>query len=130
MPAMEVLTRAMVLAVLKRSPALQGALWMLGGGACFSSMNAIVRHLSATLDPLVIVFFRCLLGLIATAPWLIHAGLGSLKPKRLGLHVMRALIAMVAMAAWFHGLKLMPLAEATALSFTTPLFAQIAAVLL
>ncbi|MHA1570982.1 MAG: DMT family transporter, partial [Alphaproteobacteria bacterium] len=42
----------------------------------------------------------------------------------------RSLLAMVAMTAWFYGLSQMPLAEATALSFTTPLFSSIAAVLL
>ena len=108
---------------------LRGALWMLLACACFSLMNGIVRHLAQDLPTLVIVFFRCLFGLIALLPWLLKPGLASLRATRPGLHGIRVAMAFVAMAAWFYGLKSMPLAEATALSFTTPLFATIAAVL-
>ncbi len=120
-----------VMARLNETPVMvRGALWMLLACACFSVMNGIVRHLSASLDPLLIVFFRCLFGMIAMTPWLMRGGLGSLRTARRGLHVLRAAIAAVAMMAWFTGISVMPLAEATALSFTTPLFASIAAVLL
>lgn len=107
---------------------LRGALWMLLACACFSSMNGIVRHLAQDLPTLVIVFFRCLFGLIALLPWLLRPGLASLRASRPALHGVRVVMAFVAMTAWFYGLKLMPLAEATALSFTTPLFATVAAV--
>lgn len=108
---------------------LRGALWMLLACACFSSMNGIVRHLGEEgLPTLVMVFFRCLFGLIALLPWLLMPGLASLRASRPGLHVVRVAMAFVAMASWFYGLTLMPLAEATALSFTTPLFATVAAV--
>jgi drug/metabolite transporter (DMT)-like permease len=107
---------------------LRGALWMLLACACFSSMNGIVRHLAQDLPTLMIVFFRCLFGLIALLPWLLKPGLASLRATRPGLHGIRVAMAFVAMTAWFYGLKSMPLAEATALSFTTPLFATIAAV--
>ncbi len=110
--------------------ALHGAAWMLLACACFSSMNGIVRHLSADLEPLVIVFFRCLFGMIAVLPWVLRSGVATLRSNRPGIHLVRALLAVVAMVSWFYGLSKMPLAEATALSFTTPLFASIAAVLL
>jgi drug/metabolite transporter (DMT)-like permease len=107
---------------------LRGALWMLLACACFSSMNGIVRHLGQDLPTFVMVFFRCLFGLIALLPWLLKPGLASLRASRPALHGVRVVMAFVAMAAWFYGLKMMPLAEATALSFTTPLFATVAAV--
>jgi drug/metabolite transporter (DMT)-like permease len=112
-------------------PAVPAAVWMLLGCLCFSSMNGIVRHLSQQeLPTLVIVFFRSLFGLLAMLPWLLRPGLASLRPGRIDLHTLRVALALVAMVAWFYGLGLMPLAEATALSFTTPLFASIAAVLI
>lgn len=46
------------------------------------------------------------------------------------MHAARATLGVFAMGAWFTGLGMMPLAEATALSFTTPLFASVAAVLI
>ncbi len=117
------------LTLLAQQPAaVRGALWMVLACACFSSMNGMVRYLSVELEPMVIVFFRCLFGTIAIAPWLAHAGLSSLRTSRPLIQGARAIIAVVAMAAWFYGLSLMPLAEAIALSFTMPLFASIAAV--
>ena len=111
--------------------AVRAALWMLLACTCFSSMNGIVRHLGQEgLPALVIVFFRSAFGLLAMLPWLLKPGLASLRAGRPALHAARVAMALVAMAAWFYGLALMPLAEATALSFTTPLFASVAAVLI
>ncbi len=91
-------------------------------------MVNLVRHLTATFDPLQVVFFRNLFGLLAMLPWLTRGGLGVLRTERLGLHVLRAAIGMAAMFLWFTTLSLMPLAEATALSFTAPLFTSVLAV--
>lgn len=101
---------------------------MVTACACFAVMNGVVRHLSASLPPLEIVFFRCLFGLLAMAPWLFRAGLITVRTRKPGWQLLRAAIAAFAMAAWFTGISLVPLAEATALSFTTPLFAAVAAV--
>ena len=53
-----------------------------------------------------------------------------LRTERLGLHILRAAIGIVAMVCWFTTLSLLPLAQATALSFTAPIFTSILAVLL
>ena len=106
------------------------ACWMLLACLCFSVMNGITRHLGGLIEPIVVVFFRCLFGLVAMAPFLLRSGLSSLQTENPGLHVIRGFVAVIAMGCWFYGLKLMPLAEAVALSFTTPLFSSIAAVIL
>ena len=110
--------------------AARGAVWMVAACACFSGMNGVVRHLSADLPVFVLVFFRSLFGLLAMAPFLARGGLASLRPVRPRLHALRAAIGLVAMSCWFFALARMPLAEATALSFTMPLFASVAAVLM
>lgn len=106
------------------------ACWMLFACLCFSIMNGIVRHLGGLIEPIVVVFFRCLFGLVAMAPFLLRSGLSSLQTENPWLHVIRGFVSVIAMGCWFYGLKLMPLAEAVALSFTTPLFSSIAAVIL
>ena len=107
---------------------LRGGLWMTGACVCFASMNAIIRHLSADLPPFEIVFFRNLMGLAFMLPWLLRAGPTALRTANQKLYVGRALIGLASMLLWFSALALMPLAEATALSFTAPLFATICAV--
>ncbi|HET6518300.1 MAG TPA: DMT family transporter [Geminicoccaceae bacterium] len=107
---------------------VRGALWMCGAAAAFAGMVNLVRLLSAGFDPLQIVFFRTAFGLLAMLPWLAGHGLGALRTERLGLHLLRAAIGLAAMVLWFTTLALLPLAEATALSFTAPVFTSVLAV--
>jgi drug/metabolite transporter (DMT)-like permease len=106
-----------------------GALWMCGAACSFALMVNLVRHLTASLDPLQVVFFRNAFGLLAMLPWLIGRGPSVLRTWRLGLHILRAAIGIAAMICWFTTLSLLPLAQATALSFTAPIFTSVLAVL-
>ena len=115
---------------LARLPAsLRGALWMCAAASAFALMITLVRHLTDGLHPLQVVFFRTAFGLAAMLPWLLRQGFGVLRTGHLRLHLFRALIGIFAMVGWFTTLSLMPLAEATALSFTAPIFTSVLAVL-
>lgn len=113
-----------------RSDPLRGALWMVSACVFFSVLTGLIRHLSATLDPFEIVFFRNLFSLLVMLPWLARGGFGALRTRRLPLLGVRAVIALVAMLTWFTAISWMNLADAVALSFTSPLFATVAAVFL
>jgi drug/metabolite transporter (DMT)-like permease len=106
---------------------LRGAVLMLASAAAFALMMALVRLVSATIHPFEAVFFRNLLGLIVMVPWLAHAGVGVLRTGRLTVHLLRATFGLGAMFLLFLSLSRLPLALATALSFTAPLFATIGA---
>jgi drug/metabolite transporter (DMT)-like permease len=110
-------------------PPLRGALWMCVAATAFAVMINLVRQLTDVFDPLQVVFFRNAFGLLAMLPWLMRGGVGLLRTERIGMHLGRAAIGMVAMVLWFTTLSLMPLAEATALSFTAPMFTSVLAVL-
>lgn len=102
---------------------------MSAGAAFFAVMINLVRHLTDHFDPLQVVFFRNAFGLLAVMPWLYKTGITGLRTERLHLHLCRALVGITAMVLWFFTLSLMPLAEATALSFTAPIFTSILAVI-
>lgn len=114
-------------------PALIGILFMLAATVGFATMHGAVRYLSyaaeTPLHPFEVAFFRNFFGLMSLAPWFLHRGLAPLRTSRLGLHLTRALINVVAMLMFFMGLSLTPIAEVQALSFTAPLFASLGAVL-
>ena len=57
-------------------------------------------------------------------------GLKRLRTRRVGAHAMRAVVGIVSMAFVYGALMLLPLAEATTISFTTPLFAVMLSVVL
>ena len=112
------------------SAPLRGTLWMCAAATCFALMITLVRQLTDDLHPLQVVFFRTAFGLLAMLPWLLGQGVGVLRTGRFRLHLLRALIGIFAMVGWFTTLSLMPLAEATALSFTAPIFTSLLAVLI
>ena len=62
-------------------------------------------------------------------PWIANDGWGLLRSRNIGFYVLRAGVGLVSMATWFYGITVVPLATATAVNFTAPLFATIAAVL-
>ncbi|HEX6979779.1 MAG TPA: DMT family transporter [Alphaproteobacteria bacterium] len=113
-----------------RSSPTRAALWMIVAAAFFAAMSALIRKLSEDLHALEIVFFRNLAGFAFMVPWLVRTGLRGLRTDNTRLYLGRSLIGLLSMFAWFTALTMMPLAEATALAFTAPLFATVAAVLI
>lgn len=111
----------------KVPPPVRGAAWMVISCACFSSVGALIRHLAAEFHPFETAFFRSLFQLVFMLPWLWYAGFASLHTRRLGMHGLRALAGLGGMLCWFTAFTLMPIAEAIALSFTTPLFCTLGA---
>lgn len=109
--------------------AVRAGLWIALSGACFTGMLAIARHLSADLPIFVIVFFRVLLGLAFLSPFILRNGLGALRTNKYGLYLVRGMSGFVGLSCYFFAVSLIPLADATAISFTRPVFGTIAAIL-
>ena len=102
---------------------------MTGAMIFFSAMGAFIKLAAEHLHSLEVVFFRNFLAFLMMLPWLIRQGSGVMKTRRIGLYTARSLFNIVGMVTGFTALTLIPLAEATALSFTAPLFATIGAAL-
>jgi drug/metabolite transporter (DMT)-like permease len=102
---------------------VQGALYMTAAAFCFSVMNYLVRIGAEEMEPVQVAFFRNLFALVFMLPWLARVGLGGLRTRRLGAHVWRAVLGLLAMFCWFYAVTFMPLAEAVSLNFTVPMFA-------
>ena len=102
-------------------------MYMLTATLLLACMHGLIREVSQNLHPFVVVFFRNLFGLFVVFPLLLRAGLGSLRTRMPWIHVLRALVGLVAMTCWFYSLSRVPLTNATALSFSTTIFAAISA---
>lgn len=109
---------------------LQATMLMVVAMVFFTSMSIFIRLASEEVHTLEVVFFRNFLAFVFLLPWLMNQGFATLKTKRFGLLATRASINVVGMAAGFFALTLIPLAEATALGFTAPLWATIGAVVI
>lgn len=76
-----------------------------------------------------IAFFRNVFGLMALLPMILRKGIrGTLRTKKLPLHLLRGLLNAVAMLSFFYAVTITPLAKIAALSFTAPLFASFLAI--
>lgn len=78
-----------------------------------------------------IAFYRQLFALPLIVGWAgLTVGLGSLRTERIGKHATRMVVGTIGMILNFLGMIMLPLAEATVIGFTVPLFATILAALL
>jgi len=103
---------------------------MIGFTVTFAIMGTLVRLLSGELDPLQIAFFRNLFSIFVIVPILFHVGLrAAIRTSRPGLHLVRSVVSLTAMYCLFIAFARMPIADATALTFTSPLFATMGAAL-
>ena len=105
-----------------RAPGLAGVLWILASCAALSGVSACSRALGPEVDAWQLSLVRYAVGLLVLLPWVWRAGLESVATRHPGLHLRRALVLTAAMDCGFFGFTHLPLADATGLYFSRPLF--------
>lgn len=108
---------------------LRGIVFILVAVSLFSCMNTLVKLLSARLESVQIVWARTLghfifIGLL----FLPRHGLRILRTPSPGTQFSRSLLQLCSTTLYFTALRTVPLAEATAISFLSPLFVTLLAV--
>jgi len=109
---------------------MQGAIWMVLSGFFFTGAAASVRYLSSDIHFIQISFFRAFFGILLMLPWLMSVGLVAMRTRQTGIYIARSTVSVAANLCWFAALGMMTIGDATALSFTTPIFITIAAMVL
>jgi drug/metabolite transporter (DMT)-like permease len=108
---------------------LRAVLLMLASASLFAVMAVMIRLASTQLHPFQITFFRSSFGALFALPLLHVHGWQLLHTPRFGFYVMRCVLGMGGMLAGFWAIVNLPLSEAEALSYATPLPVTIGAVL-
>ena len=103
-------------------------MFMVASTVLFGTMAVCIRLASSQLHPFEIAFFRNLFGFVFTFPLLFRHGWGILRTDKLPLYFLRCCIGIVSMLAGFWAIVHLPLAQAVALSYSTPIFVTIGAV--
>ena len=106
---------------------LGGILCRVGSGLSFSTMGALLKLASTHgLNAPELVFYRSVFSLPVVLFWVLkRESLSALRPNNPLAHVWRSTLGLVSMGLTFEALILLPLAEATAINFTAPIFATI-----
>lgn len=112
-----------------RSAVLPAILISMVSAALFTGSHGIVRHIGGGIHPFEIAFFSNLFSFFFYIPWIIRNGPSVLKTEKFPLHLIRSVINAAALTIWYTALALTPLADATALALTAPLFVTLGAIL-
>ncbi|MCC5986793.1 MAG: DMT family transporter [Pararhodobacter sp.] len=106
-----------------RSTALLGALCAIGASAAFTVNDMAVKYLSDDMALHQVIVFRSLVA-VAIMLFLIMpltGGFGQIRTRRPVIHFMRGLMVLAANMCFFMALAAMPIAEATAIFFFSPM---------
>ncbi len=107
---------------------LSAVLLIVLASACFTSVDATVKHLSQRYPVPLLVWARwgmqTLIMLAVLGPRL---RLDLVRTQRLPMHILRGVVLVASGTCFFSSLKYLPLAEATALNFTAPMLVTLMA---
>jgi drug/metabolite transporter (DMT)-like permease len=96
---------------------------MCAGIFCIVVNDALAKWFVSQYPPLQIIFMRNLLATPMIAVIVLSiGGRRALQTRHLGLHAMRGLLLVAGGYAFYIGLSILPLAEATSLIFAAPIF--------
>ena len=100
---------------------VSAALMIVGATLCFSSLDSIVKYLAPSYPVPLLVWARWMFQVGATVVWLgPKMRFGLVRTKRPGLQIARGVTLVVCGLLFMTALKTMPLADATALNYTSP----------
>lgn len=108
---------------------IAGALFMAANSLVAAMDGVIVRLIAGEIHPLGIVFFRNLFSLLALYAIFPRSRLHSDPGISFWVHALRAVIKLLALFSGFMAVTQMPLASATAIAFTMPLFVMLGSAL-
>ena len=103
---------------------------MVCAGLMFVAVTVLVRHLGSDLPAVQAAFIRYGFGLILVIPAIVKMSFRTMTPPRVRLYVLRGLAHGLAVMLWFFAMARIPIAEVTAIGYTTPIFTALGAILI
>lgn len=109
---------------------VRGSIWLFGASFVFAIMGALIKFVGQRLPVVEILFLRQIFVLVIISPVIVKGFPAVFRTEKLGLHLARVGLSAVAMITGFTALVHLPLAEATAISFSRTLFTTMLAVVI
>lgn len=103
---------------------------MLGAGVMFVFVTVLVRHLGSDMPAIQAAFIRYAFGFILVIPAILRMPFRTISRSTYGFYVSRGLVHGVAVMLWFFAMARIPIAEVTAIGYTTPIFTALGAILI
>ncbi len=106
---------------------IAGIGWMLMTGLCFVAVNIIVKSVGTSLPAPESAFLRFVAGLTLLSPVLVRLMHTHFTRKTWALFGARGVFHTLAVMTWFYAMARIPLAEATAMSYMSPVYVTLGA---
>ncbi|MBM3545555.1 MAG: DMT family transporter [Alphaproteobacteria bacterium] len=109
-------------------PVAKTAVWMVLCGIFFSVMSVLIRIGSAELPATTMIVARNGIAFLCLAPFLFRHGLQVVRAPRPFFLMWLGAIQVLSNVGWFLALKVVPIADATAISFLTTIITPVLAI--
>lgn len=107
----------------RRRDNLRGAVFMIVAAGAFAATAALVKALGDSgVNAFQTVFVRAVIGLLVVGPMLWSRDIAPWRSRHMKLHLSRSITGGLGVTIGFYAFTVIPLATATAMNFTTPLF--------
>ncbi|MFT5112493.1 MAG: drug/metabolite transporter (DMT)-like permease [Parasphingorhabdus sp.] len=107
----------------------KGLLWVVLSGLFFVFFIASIRYVGSNMPAVEAAFLRYLISIIILIPLIPRNKFSMLRTRHLPRYALRGFVHALGVMLWFFAITRIPIAEATALNFTSPIFAAIGAIL-
>jgi drug/metabolite transporter (DMT)-like permease len=115
---------------LTRNDPVTGALWVTFSMLTLTGLTVCAKALSMQgMHPFQVVFFRNLFAAVVFSPLLYYRGASLFETGQLGKYGWRCFVGLVSMLLWFYSLSVVSIGEVTAISYLTPLFGTLWAII-
>jgi len=107
----------------------RGILWMILSGFMFVTVGVLVKLMDSGLPAIQSAFLRYVFGMIIILPLFRRIQFSGIRKPILGVYLLRAILHGFSVMLWFFAMATIPLAEVTAIAYSTPIYTTIGAVL-
>ena len=103
--------------------------WMALTGLMFVAVTGIVRYVGSDVPAPEAAFIRYVIGLILMLPFLLRLPLREIGGRVVAVYGLRGLAHALGVILWFYAMARIPIAEVTAIGYTSPIYITLGAAL-
>ncbi len=96
-------------------------------GLLFVAVTGVVRFLGSSIPAAEAAFIRYVIGLIFMLPFILPALRNGISRRVLGIYSLRGLAHALGVILWFYAMANIPIAEVTAIGYTSPIYITLGA---
>lgn len=104
-----------------------GIAWMVLTGLMFVCVTGVVRYVGSSVPAAQAAFLRYIIGLVLMLPFLLPVVRSGLGRRTLIIFSVRGLTHALGVILWFYAMANIPIAEVTAIGYTSPIYITLGA---